>query len=75
MLSEFVENSEECTDSDNGMNFISKGVASGSNGRSSDKCIDQARVREFFCDGILVRNVVHDCYDGCYLGACRLRVS
>ena len=60
-----------CFDSDDGKNFAVKGTASGGNGRKDDKCMDQVRVAEAYCDGRLVRTEIHDCEKGCYRGACR----
>ena len=68
------EASGGCTDSDGGINFLLKSVASGANGRTSDRCVDPSRVREAYCDGGLVRTNLHKCYMGCLQGACRIKL-
>jgi len=61
----------ECIDND-GKDIYTKGVVNGSGSLYADSCEDHKRVREFYCDGGLVRHQISECAPGyeCDAGKC-----
>ncbi len=61
-----------CTDSDGGKNYYEKGTATQANRSYPDYCYGAFSVREYFCEGDLVKEEVHVCADNasCSNGAC-----
>ncbi len=65
------EPAPECIDND-GTDIYTKGVVNGSGALYQDSCEDHKRVREFYCDGGLVRHRISECAAGyeCEAGRC-----
>lgn len=63
--------SSGCVDSDGGKVFNVKGVANGANGRFNDKCLNPNDLKEYYCEGSVVKPVTVRCDKGCSAGACR----
>ena len=67
----------ECTDSDDGMDYFVKGSVTGKSQTtnftqfSTDSCVDDSRLVEFFCgDNNEVNIEMYSCPNGCEDGAC-----
>jgi len=64
--------SAECSDSDNGINYYSKGSAQDSNQTISDMCVadNPKQLSEAYCEDGIAKSVKYDCPNGCSEGAC-----
>jgi len=60
-----------CVDSDGGKVYDKKGTTNGGNGVKTDNCQDPVRLREYYCDGGLVKEELKVCEKGCNSGRCR----
>ncbi len=66
----------QCSDTDNGQNYTQTGtvvgpsVTGGAASSYTDSCTDGYNVREYYCAGGLVANVMYYCTSPCVNGAC-----
>ncbi|MFH1191952.1 MAG: C1 family peptidase [bacterium] len=69
-----VTSAKECTDSDGGENYYTKGTLNSTRGRAfTDICIDNDSIREYWCtEGREFSSVTTStmCFNGCKDGAC-----
>lgn len=66
---------ETCTDTDGGINYYVKGVATSSNLKSEDYCaipISPNLLYEYYCLGHELKAIEYTCEYGCTDGACRI---
>ncbi len=60
-----------CTDSDEGVNYNSKGTANAGSTTATDKCVSTIRLTEYYCDSAgKVLSQSYDCPSECLDGAC-----
>ena len=69
-------NSTNCTDSDGGLNLNLQGAINSSSGNiSSDYCINDSVVLEYYCMNGMVNGMQYDCPYGCSNGACAIQAN
>ncbi len=64
-----------CQDTDGGFNYEELGTVSGNEGRRgsyqyTDTCLDQTRLKEWYCQGSIAEFDQYRCQGGCENGAC-----
>ncbi|MEM2121064.1 MAG: DNRLRE domain-containing protein [Candidatus Woesearchaeota archaeon] len=72
-----VKSTTNCKDSDGGINIFVKGVVNYSGVSYVDTCYDSFNVKEFYCDGNFIKDVLRTCPSNytCVGGACIESVS
>ncbi len=63
----------KCNDTDNGLDFYTKGTATDSFRRFIDKCMDKNNLNESFCnqDTLLADTLIQTCEEECSKGQCK----
>ena len=67
--------SAQCSDSDNGLNITTSGVtstvkANGQENSKKDGCIEDKKLKEYFCSGTEINSSIVNCEGNCKMGAC-----
>ena len=68
-----IEDSVTCTDSDNGINYYSKGsTQDGNQNTTNDVCLSNnpKQLSEVYCENGVAKSAAYDCPNGCYDGSC-----
>jgi hypothetical protein len=65
-----AKNIPKCSDSDGGLNYDVKGIASYKNNNYFDRCINKNQLIEYYCKNDKIASYYYKCIRGCKEGVC-----